>query len=329
MVGRTAEKDETLGAASLDIDHDGWPDMVFSRVWFQNPGNLREHPDTPWPAHDFAGAGHDIIAADINGDVLPDIVVFNGKVLAWFDPSSNMKETVVWDGAEDHGGLAPQGVGDIDGDGDMDIVIPGYWFENRHQGSGTWWRHEWPYDPIPNASYGPSTRTWIADMNNDGANDIVYSDCDTGNGHVYWVENTGKGAGWVRHQLPDPPTAAGDVPGTGSFHSLGVAGFNRDGTPDIFAGGQEDPDTYMTAQGKLPMKPAGLKPRGVIWANSGGRNPTFTPTVIHVGWPGWHDVALGDVDGDGDIDIVSKIWNTDHPPYHADYWRNDLIVRGR
>jgi len=60
-----------------------------------------------------------------------------------------------------------------------------------------------------------------------------------------------------------------------SFHSLGVADFDKDGNLDIFAGEQEDPDTYMMKDGKLPMKPDGLKERGVIWVNSGGLNPTL------------------------------------------------------
>jgi hypothetical protein len=34
-------------------------------------------------------------------------------------------------------------------------------------------------------------------------------------------------------------------------------------------------------------------------------------------------IPLAELDGDGDIDIVSKIWNKDGPTYHADYWRND------
>ena len=322
-MGRSDGLARALGAAALDINDDGRLDVVLNEVWFENPGGLADDSDKPWPAHSFPGGGHDIIAADINGDGHLDIVTYHGTVVSWFDPSSGMSRTDIGEGDQNHGGIAPNGAGDLDGDGDADVVVPKYWFENPGKAGGNWRRHEWPHLGVENASYGTSMRCWIADINADGRNDIVYSDCDTGQSHVYWVENRGAGKPWIRRQLPDPPTAAGDVPGTGSFHSLGVADFDRDGDLDIFAGEQEDPDTYMTAEGKLPMKPPGLKERGVIWLHSGGRRPVFTPVVIHVDNPGWHDAALGDVDADGDIDIVTKIWNKDGPTYHVDYWRND------
>jgi len=73
------------------------------------------------------------------------------------------------------------------------------------------------------------------------------------------------------------------------------------------------------------MKPKGLKQRGVIWSNSGSNPPVFTPQVIQEANPDWHDACLGDVDGYGDIDIVSRIWNKDGSAYHTDHWRNDTI----
>lgn len=322
LEGSTQSVTTALGAAVLDIDHDGDQDLASNRVWFENPGNLSDYPDTRWTAHLYNGGGHDIIAVDINSDGWEDIVANKGA--DWFDTSDSLKQHNIYSNLDFHGGIAPKGFGDIDGDKDPDIVIPGFWFGNPGKAIGPWQGHRWPHTPIPNASYGTSMRCWVADIDNDGDLDIVYSDCDTGFSHVYWVENIENGNNWTLHMLSDPPVAQGDVEGTGSFHSLGVADFDKDGDLDIFAGEQEDPDDYMTTDGKLAMKPKGLKERGVIWENIGtAEKPEFNPVIIQLDNPGWHDASLGDVDGDGDMDIISKVWNADTLFYHADFWRND------
>ncbi len=325
VMGSSPNLAKTLGTVAIDIDRDGWTDVVFEGVWFRNPGILEKNKDAKWTGIYFKGGGHDAVDCDVNGDHSNELVIYDGYKLAWYTNTyEGLKEHIIDYGYDDHGGIAPKGTGDLDGDHDPDMVIPGYWFENPGKGEGRWIRHEWPFHPVPNASYGRSIRAWIADINLDGINDIVYSNCDTGGSHVYWVENKKDGTAWVSHKLQDPPTREGDVPGTGSFHSLGVADFNLDGYPDIFAGEQEDPDTYMEGGGRVAMKPRGLKERGVIWYNNGEKNPGFEIDVIHIDNPGWHDAQLGDVDGDGDIDIVSKVWNADRgQPYHLDYWRNE------
>jgi hypothetical protein len=104
------------------------------------------------------------------------------------------------------------------------------------------------------------------------------------------------------------------------LHSLAVADFDGDGDLDIFTGEQEDPD-----QG---MKPRMLKERGFLWENTGSRKkPSFEVRIIQVDNPGWHDILVGDVDGDGDMDIVSKVWNKDGSHYHADYWENRSVTK--
>jgi VCBS repeat protein len=323
-MGSVKSLDNCLGAAVLDIDHDGWLDVAMNYVWFKNPGNLKDKPDTPWPGNAYDGGRHDIVAADINGDGKKDIVANIGVL--WFDTANKLAKHRICEDHDFHGGNAPNGIGDLDGDGDADVVLPGLWYENPGQGLGKWKQHKWPHVLIPKGSYGTSARSWIVDLNHDGRNDIVYSDCDTGFSHLYWIENLDKGQKWKQHKLSDPPVAQGDVEGTGSFHSLGVADFDGDGDWDIFCGEQEDPDTYMMDSGKLPMRPPGMKERGIIWENTGTKKkPVFKPVVFHIDNPGWHEAQIGDVDGDGDIDIVSKIWHSDGGAYHADFWRNDNV----
>ncbi|MCC6444294.1 MAG: hypothetical protein IT210_12680 [Armatimonadetes bacterium] len=44
IIGVSDQLAETLGAAVLDIDHDGWLDIAFSRVWFKKSGCLARDP---------------------------------------------------------------------------------------------------------------------------------------------------------------------------------------------------------------------------------------------------------------------------------------------
>jgi hypothetical protein len=104
---------------------------------------------------------------------------------------------------------------------------------------------------------------------------------------------------------------------TGSYHSLVVADFNQDGLKDVFTAEQEDKNHLM--------KPEGLEERGLLYIQQKSASlPEFKLQVVHKDNPGWHDTRAGDVDGDGDIDLATKIWNADEGFYHADYWENKL-----
>jgi hypothetical protein len=321
-----------LGAVSVDVNTDGFPDLVMGRYWFENTGILKEYPDSPFIRHQYlAGPGleiHDITAADLNLDGRQDILTYSqdkmNGVLCWY-ATTNAYHWSVHEIATNinrsgnhpdtlkgiHGGFSPRGVGDINHDAYEDIVMPNGWYKNPGKKTDRGWQlMPWPFNigRFPNP-YGVSIRSWVCDLDADGDNDIVLTDCDVENAAGYWIENKRKGKDVSLHSLPSP----GDP--TGSFHSLAVADFDLDGDLDIFTGEQEDPDKGM--------KPKGLKERGFFWVNTGtAKKPSFEVKIIQTDNPGWHDALAGDVDGDGDIDIVSKVWNKDGEAYHADYWEN-------
>jgi hypothetical protein len=86
----------------------------------------------------------------------------------------------------------------------------------------------------------------------------------------------------------------------GSFHSLAVGDFDGDGDQDVFTADQED-DSILSE---------GAPPRWYVWENiSEDQRIEFVERVIFDGKLGGHDALVGDVDGDGDLDIFSKVWN--------------------
>ena len=205
----------------------------------------------------------------------------------------------------------------------IDIVMPQGWYENPGDNKKQWILHRWTdfglNIGIADTPYGTSFRSWICDLNSDGNNDIVFTNCDVENSKAYLLYNINGGKNFKLEPLPFP-----DGP-SGSLHSLGVADLNNDGLSDIFSGEQEDPDKGM--------KPAGLKERGIVWINKGTKKkPVFEYRIINTDNPGWHDTVLIDVDGDGDTDLVNKVWNADEGidgdtdrEWHIDYWRNETI----
>ena len=294
-----------LGGAVLDVDDDGHTDILVGGLWYRNPGNPTEAGFKRYTFDDRIDSEmHDMVTADVNGNGEQDLVSLGDEEgVFWYSipdkpaqnenwPRTTVTRSVIDGRVDIHAGLFPKGVGDLDGDGDADIVLADRWLENRKDGT-EWTRHLLPFGA--RGPWGLSSRSWIQDLNGDGQPDIIMVEADgTGSGGA-WLENDGGSPpSFIVHELPT--TARGT---RGSFHSLYVADFDNDGDADILTVEQEDTSIF----------PMGAPPRWYIWENEGGESPSFTERIIFDGRLGGHDALAADVDGDGDLDILSKVWN--------------------
>jgi hypothetical protein len=309
-----------VGLAVLDVDGDRKVDLVCSGVWYRNPGNPRAREFDRFVFDANAAGAHDIIAADIDHDGKMDIVMMGDERtklngLCWYSTPLDPREP--WTrhpiGPPVHGAITPKGVADIDGDGDLDVVRADTWFENKDGKGLEWIAHR----NIPMGRKGPfgiCVRTFIVDVDGDKKLDLVIADADITDSKVVILKNAdGKGGAWTKLELPQSFTY-------GSLHALAVADINGDDRPDIIVHEQEE------------LLPDGREnPRLVIWENLA--EGKFIERIILDQKLGGHELQVGDVDGDGDIDICSKpwgprAWNGNGGKMHVDFLEN-LLKAGK
>ncbi|MBZ0214909.1 MAG: VCBS repeat-containing protein [Fimbriimonadaceae bacterium] len=293
LLGENSPSD--VGGCVLDVDQDGYIDYVAGGAWYRNSRD----PEQPFQRFvfdpDLTGV-HDVVAADIDGDGQSEIITMSDQNdLRWYkipeDPTQPWSKIII--GPAVHAGVA---VGDIDGDGDLDIVRTNVWFENV-KGDGS----KWQVRPIGPNTYPPpdfqlqftfdATRAVVCDMNGDGKNDIVFTDAEIPGGKIWWMENIdGLGNVWQRHDIPNA-----DDGRRGAYHSLYVGDLDGDGDFDIFSCEMEQ--VHGNAQ-----------PRWFIWENVDGRGSQWQEHVILDANLGGHEAVVGDITGNGFPDIIAKPW---------------------
>ncbi len=297
VIDNTRLNPEAGGDVS-DIDRDGDLDVILGQDasgnaiwWWENP---YPHFGKPWTRRYIKNSGankhHDQTVADFDGDGQVEFVSWNqqAKALLLFEIPANPKSTEPWpstaiyswsSGREREG--FPSIPADIDLDGKADIVGGGRWF--KHHGGTKYEEH---------VIDGEMSFTQCAagQLVKGGRPEVVFSPGDM-DGDARWYEWSGKE--WKPHTLRHV------VHG----HTCEIRDIEDDGNLDIFIGGMGEPG-------------AGDKARTFIWYGDGKGN--FKETVASTG-QGIHEGKLGDLDGDGDLDILMK-------PYHHKTPRIEVLL---
>jgi FG-GAP-like repeat len=345
--------------AIFDVNGDGAPDIIASDnnqlVWFENPlGHVGNPATDPWPVHVIrAGGGtHVIVLGDIDGDGKTDIICSSSGLLGSSGAILFQNTPDSW--TELRFGTVGESVALLDiGSGMGRINIAGgdgksvVWYENPresggHARTGAWIRHvaatltDAGKDAFASGVFSSSDRMDLIVASNadladyfgsiphtDLLKSVVRRIVDQRALHLIkmWLES---GAGLYRIVAPVDRRSAWTVQTIDStyqaVHGISVGDMNKDGTLDFVA--LEEEQAHNVGPG---FNQNFNNQKVAVWYNDGNGN--FTQQIIAT--TGGHNQVLGDIEGDGDLDILSANHGYYGAPNPLEIWVNQLNHKAR
>jgi hypothetical protein len=324
---------------AVDVDRDS----IVNPIVAQASGLVNLHYDNDDPTYPtdyptdqttlFTHPGvFEILAADLDGDSDDDLIAMAtdgaSDDIVWFENDEAAAPWVTSNTiAVTLAGASDMEVMDLDADGDIDLVVASatdgtvHWFENPGDGTGTWTDH------ILATGLAAASAATIGDIDGDGSLDVV----SVGGGNVNWHRN-------IRvHATVSWSTVETAV----AFLNPGpvfITDLDRDGDPDLLSySDQDNRMIWSVNEGDAAVWSADAQigsdfgqPRDILAADLDGdgdpdpvmaNNATpnvkmaaemnlfgdasfFVEATIDTGGRGCRHVDAGDVDNDGDIDLV-------------------------
>ncbi len=240
---------------------------------------------------------------DINADGLADVVIVDNMKwdIRWFENPGKQAITKLW---KLHRVAAPQEVpgsydvalSDLDADGDLDVACSSWrfgnrfdWFENvGAPGDGEKWvRHE------VEGTIGETRTIAVADFNGDAKPDLLGTS-RSGN-QIIWYANSGQPVTepWKKSIIDNATIAP--------THGHPV---DLDGDGDL--------DVLMAFGLVAPVAASSPESHQVAWYENVGQPGLGTAWKKHLitnAFPQGFEAVAGDLDGDGDRDVVATGWS--------------------
>ena len=285
-----------------DVNEDGRPDILAIPMpgdpawWFENPGGSTH--TVHWRAHlaldEVSGESPDL--TDLTGDGRPELVCIRKGAFGYATPSatSPWKWTPVTEtrgyGRFTHG----QGVGDVDGDGRADLLETNGWWQQTQKRGEIFRFHAQRFAESGGA------QMFAYDFDGDGDNDVL----STQNAHAWglaWFEQhqvDGERT-FTRHDILTQSPADNELGLVISqMHAVALVDVDGDGVRDILTGKR-----FYAHGGRDP----GAFQQSVLYWFRTVRHQSgveFEPRLIHERSGVGTQLTTGDVDGDGEIDVL-------------------------
>ncbi|WP_436514593.1 FG-GAP-like repeat-containing protein [Ekhidna sp. To15] len=341
----SSSADGVSSVYAADIDGDGDMDVLSASqyndriTWFENDGNGLNPTFTTHDISTTANGAFDVYAADVDGD--GDMDVLSASLIddriAWYENDGNESFTT-HDISTTADGVRGVYAADIDGDGDMDVLSASFiddriaWYEN--DGNESFITHD------ISTTADAASSVYAADIDGDGDMDVLSA--SQTDDRITWFENDGNGLNptFTTHDISTTANGAfdvyaADVDGDGDMDvlsaSLGddrIAWYENDGsesftTHDISTtadGAYSVHAVDVDGDGDMDVLSASQYNDRITWFENDGNglNPTFTTHDISTTANGAFDVYAADVDGDGDMDVLSASFYSDR----IDWYKN-------